>query len=117
MLDFLEKTMAYLLLWAAAIAVGVLSLWLRRRGYRLASLASAWVPGAVSVGLLCVLRHDFNLPHQDGIAVTDVMRWFMLDDNPLRWESRAYVTAGVLVAVTLLFAIVMTWLLWRKKKA
>lgn len=105
----------YLLLWLLAIGFSIGGIRLYRKRVWAGCLLVSSVPALVSAGLLATLLHDFGLPHDDGIAVTTVMRWFMWDDNPTLWRSRAYVTAGVLTAATLLFAATMMVLAWKAK--
>lgn len=106
----------YIALWALTAMLGLVSVWLYRQNHRISSCVTAAMPTVGAVVLLFILLHDLNLPHDDGIPVTAVMRWFMLDDNPTLHEARAIPNAVALLVVAAVFFAIMLLLIVRKSR-
>ena len=105
----------YNVLWLLTAVLALISVWLYRQNCPVLCAVTAAVPTIGAAALLVVLLHDLNLPHDDGIPVTTVMRWFMLDDNPTIHEARAIPNAAALLIVAALFFAIMLLLIVRKK--
>ena len=105
----------YTVLWGLTAVLSLVSVWLYRQNRSVLCAVTAAAPTIGSADLLAVLLHDLNLPHDDGIPVTTVMRWFMLDDNPTIHEARAIPNAAALLIVAALFFAIMLLLIVRKK--
>lgn len=105
----------YIVLWVLTVVFALGSVWLYRQNRPALCCVTAALPTVSSFALLLVLLHDLNLPHDDGIPVTAVMRWFMLDDNPTIHEVRAIPNATALLIAAALFFAVMLILSMRKK--
>ncbi len=107
----------YIVLWALTVVFALVSVWLYRQNRPVLCCVTAAVPTIGAVALFFTLLHDLSLPHDDGIPVTAVMRWLMLDDNPTIHEARAIPNAAVLLIVAALFFAVMLILsMWKKPK-
>ncbi len=105
----------YIVLWVLTVVFALVSVWLYRQNRPALCCMTAALPTVGASALFLALLHDLNLPHSDGIPVTAVMRWFMLDDNPTLHEARAIPNAAVLLIVAALFFAVMLMLSMRKK--
>ena len=106
----------YIVLWLMTAALALISVWLYRKNRPILCVVTATLPAVGSIALLLVLLHDLSLPHGDGIPVTVVMRWFMLDDNPTIHEARAIPNAVALLIVAAVFCAMTLFLLIRKKR-
>ncbi len=105
----------YIVLWLLTVVFALVSVWLYCQNRPILCAVTAAVPTIGAAALLVILLHDLNLPHDDGIPVTAVMRWFMLDDNPSIHEVRAIPNAVALLVVAALFFAIMLLLIVRKK--
>ena len=106
----------YSILWILTAVFALISVWLYRQNHGISSCVTAAIPTAGATVLLCVLLHDLNLPLDDGIPVTAVMRWFMLDDNPTIHAARAIPNAVILLIVAAVFFAIMLLLIVRKSR-
>ena len=105
----------YIVLWALTAVLALVSVWLYRQNHPALCCVTAALPTVGAASLFLILLHDLNLPHDDGIPVTTVMRWFMLDDNPTIHEARAIPNAAALLIVAALVFAIMLLLIVRKK--
>lgn len=101
----------YIVLWLLTIVFALVSVWLYRQNRPVLCTVTAALPAVGAIALFFVLLHDLNLPHDDGIPVTAVMRWFMLDDNPTIHAARAISNAAWLLGVSAVFFAIMALLL------
>ncbi len=106
----------YIVLWALTVVFALVSVWLYRQNRPALCALTAALPAIGSGALFLTLLHDLNLPHDDGIPVTAVMRWFMLDDNPALHETRAIPNAAVLLVVTAVFCAIILLRISTKKR-
>ena len=106
----------YIVLWALTAAFALVSVWLYRQNRPALCAVTAALPTVGTAVLLSVLLHDLNLPHSDGIPVTAVMRWFMLDDNPTLHEARAIPNAVALLVIAAVFCAIMLLHISTKKR-
>ena len=106
----------YSILWILTAVFALISVWLYCQNHRISPCVTAALPTVGAAVLLCVLLHDLNLPLDDGIPVTTVMRWFMLDDNPTIHAARAIPNAAILLIVAAVFFAIMLLLTVRKSR-
>ena len=106
----------HIVLWGLTVLFALVSVWLYRQNRPVLSSVTAALPTIGAASLFFILLHDLNLPHDDGIPVTAVMRWFMLDDNPTIHEARAIPNAFYLLIATTVFFAIMLLLIVRKSR-
>lgn len=106
----------YIVLWLLTAVFALVSVWLYRKNHPILCISTTALPTVGAASLLLVLLHDLNLPHDDGIPVTAVMRWFMLDDNLTLHEARAIPNAAILLVVAAVFFAIMLLLIVRKSR-
>lgn len=106
----------YNVLWMLTVLFALVSVWLYRQNRSVLCAVTAALPVVGSITLFFTLLRDLNLLHDDGIPVTTVMRWLMLDDNPTIHEARAIPNAAALLIVAALFFAIMLLLIVRKSR-